>query len=191
MIPTSLSLLDQLRDPTDHEAWERLVTLYSPFLRYWLTRGGCPVPDTDDLLQEVLIRMVQQLPRFEHKRNGSFRKWLRVLANRQVVDYLRAKNRTHAMSIDLEQVISRFEDPKSDLGRKWDEEHNRYVVSRLLEMIRPDFEPKTWEAFYSLVICGDRGVDVAAKLGMTPDAVYTAKSRVLQRMEVLGRGLLD
>jgi RNA polymerase sigma-70 factor (ECF subfamily) len=49
-------------------------------------------------------------------------------------------------------------------------------------LIRADFEEHTWQAFWAVAVDGRPGTDVAAELGMTPGAVYVAKSRVLRRL---------
>jgi RNA polymerase sigma-70 factor (ECF subfamily) len=56
------------------------------------------------------------------------------------------------------------------------------LLHRALEMIRGEFEPKTWQAFWQTAVEGRAAADVAADLGMTPGAVRVAKSRVLHRL---------
>ena len=65
MDDTSLSLLDRLGQPDDGEAWQRLVEIYSPLLRGWLTRYEVQSADADDLMQDVLfvvMRSPQAIP---------------------------------------------------------------------------------------------------------------------------------
>jgi RNA polymerase sigma-70 factor (ECF subfamily) len=45
-----------------------------------------------------------------------------------------------------------------------------------------DFEPATCKACWEFVACGRAAADVAAELGMTVNAVYLAKARVLRRL---------
>jgi RNA polymerase sigma-70 factor (ECF subfamily) len=73
----------------------------------------------------------------------------------------------------------------------WDEEHDRHVIHRLLELLQPHFEPATWQAFHRLVRDGARAADVAAELGTTVNAVLLAKSRVLRRLRQEAAGLTD
>ena len=49
-------------------------------------------------------------------------------------------------------------------------------------MFRGDFEPSTWDAFWGVTIDRRPAVDVAAELGITLNAVYKAKARVLSRL---------
>ena len=53
MVPTSVSLLDRLQRQPDAESWQRLVQIYDPFIRRFLTDPALH-NDADDLLQDIL-----------------------------------------------------------------------------------------------------------------------------------------
>src|SRR5262245_46720792 len=75
----------------DPAAWEALATLCRPLMVSWLRRQGVPAGELDDLVQEVLLRVVRSLPQFDHSgRVGAFRAWLRVIACRRAQDYWRS-----------------------------------------------------------------------------------------------------
>jgi DNA-directed RNA polymerase specialized sigma24 family protein len=84
----------------------------------------------------------------------------------------------------FDEALAQLEDPQSRLSALWDEEHDRHVLRRLLELIRPDFEPATWQAFQGLVVDGRPSADVAAELNLSVNAVRIAKSRVLRRLRL-------
>jgi len=63
----------------------------------------------------------------------------------------------------------------------------RQLRLRALELIRAEFEDRTWQAFWRVTVDGQPTKDVAQELGVTPSAVRLAKSRVLRRLrEELG-----
>lgn len=63
------------------------------------------------------------------------------------------------------------------------------LLLRALELIRSEFEDKTFEAFRQSAVEGRAADDIAADLGMSPGAVRVAKSRVLRRLRLeLGEG---
>jgi hypothetical protein len=64
-------------------------------------------------------------------------------------------------------------------------------LKRLLELIEPDFQPATWQAFRRQVIDGISAETVAAELGLTVNAVLIAKSRVLSHLRRNAAGLVD
>jgi RNA polymerase sigma-70 factor (ECF subfamily) len=194
MAETSASLLQRLNDRSDSVAWQRLVDLYTPLIRSWLCRQGVSAEDADDLTQEVLGIVVREVGRFRHNgRAGAFRTWLRTIT----VNCLRVswRSRRHhfpaAGSPDIAAQLNQLEDPASDLSRRWDREHDEFVLQRLLDLIEPDFRPTVWRAFRRQVIDGASAETVAAELGLTVNAVLIAKSRVLSNLRRNAEGLVD
>ena len=57
--------------------------------------------------------------------------------------------------------------------------------------MQSDFETTTWQAFWAMAVDGLSAKAAAEKLGLTPAAVYTAKSRVLNRLRHELDGLLE
>ena len=74
-------------------------------------------------------------------------------------------------------ALDQLEDPASELSRRWDREHDGFVLQRLLGLIEPEFQPATWKAFRRHVIDGVPAENVAAELGLTVNAILIAKSR--------------
>jgi len=85
---------------------------------------------------------------------------------------------------------ARLEDPDDPLAREWDREHDLHITRKLLERLRSEFEPKTWELFRRFVLDGESAETVAAEQGTTANAVYIAKSRVLARLREEAAGLI-
>jgi RNA polymerase sigma-70 factor (ECF subfamily) len=76
--------------------------------------------------------------------------------------------------------------------RWYDEtEYRHELVGRAMQMLQPEFQPATWQAFWQSAVAGRRGREVAAELGLTVNAVYLARSRVLRRLREELSGLLD
>ena len=185
MQETSASLLERLRAGSDAEAWRRLVDLYTPLLHAWLRRYSLQQTDADDLVQEVLGTLVRELPAFHYNpARGAFRSWLRtILAHRlQAFFRTRKKSPQPAGGSDGALLLDQLADPHSDLSRLWNQEHDRHVARRLLAAIRADFEPTTWTAFERCTLEGKNASAVAAELGISVNAVFIAKSRVLRRL---------
>jgi RNA polymerase sigma-70 factor (ECF subfamily) len=191
MAETSISLLDRLRDQPDDASWRRLVKLYEPLLRSWLGRYVLQPADIDDLVQDVLAVVVQELPQFQHnRRTGAFRRWLRTILVNRLRPFWRARQ-SRPEAGDTNQMLEDLADPDSGLSRLWDEEHDRHVLGRLLELIRDEFTRPTWEAFLRVTLQGKDEEEVAAELGLSVHAVFVAKSRVLCRLRREAEGLLD
>ena len=190
ILETSLSLLDRLRQSPDDADWSRLVEAYSPLLRTWLLRSDVQAADADDLVQEVLLVVHRELPTFQHnQRRGAFRSWLRQIVVHRLRNFWRSRGRI-ATAGDDEQ-LRQLEDDGSHLSQLWDREHNVVVARKLLEMIESRFTETTRLVFRRLVIDGVDADTVSAETGLSLNAIFTAKSRVLRELRRLGQGLLD
>ncbi|MGE0605617.1 MAG: RNA polymerase sigma factor [Pirellulales bacterium] len=193
MDETSASLLDRLRLQPDGDAWTRLVELYTPLIRGWLVRHGLPPQECDDVVQDVLQIVVRRVPEFRRQRTGSFRTWLRAIAVNCLRDFWKTRHGEPAASGNSEfaQMLEQLADPNSGLSQQWDQEHDRHVSQKLLETIRPAFEARTWQAFQRVAIDGASADQTAAELGISVNAVFIAKSRVLNRLRQEAQGLVD
>ena len=58
-------------------------------------------------------------------------------------------------------------------------------------MIEPEFAASTWRAFRRVMVDGAAVEAVAAELGLSSNAIFIAKSRVLSRVRQVIRGLVD
>jgi RNA polymerase sigma-70 factor (ECF subfamily) len=192
-VETSNSLLVRARNG-DETAWERLAHLYRPLIVGWLRRHGVVHHDAEDLTQDILLSVARHLSDFMPSgRQGAFRCWLRTITVNRTRDFWKARSHRlpNVEAAGVEEFTRQLEDPESALSREWDQEHDRYVVQRLLEMMEQTFEAVTVRAFRRLVLEGASADQVADELGMSKGAVYVAKSRVLQRLRQEAEGLLD
>jgi RNA polymerase sigma factor (sigma-70 family) len=193
-VETSASLLERLRTaPNEEAAWRELDELYRPLIRRWLQKDPSLGADVEDITQEVMSVLVRELPGFQRQRIGSFRRWLRtVTAHRLAAHYRSRKNRPQALGeAPEESPLTQLADPNSELSRLWDEEHDRYVVRRLMDLIEPMFEPSTLAAFRRVMFDGVDPEQVADELGLSVSSVWLAKSRVLSRLRQEAKGLID
>jgi RNA polymerase sigma-70 factor (ECF subfamily) len=193
MSATSATLLERLRDPRDADAWGRLNDLYAPLIRAWAERLNVRGADADDLVQDVLTVVVRRFPEFVHpEKPGAFRGWLRAIAVNCAREAWRSRRLTPRApgGTDFGTYLARLEDPADELSREWDREHDLFVTRRLLDRIKPDFEPRTWQLFQEFAVDGRTADEVAAASRTTVNAVYIAKSRVLARLREEAGGLL-
>lgn len=184
---TSISLLKRLREPAADEAWRRFVALYTPLLFHWARNAGAQPPDDADLVQDILAHLVQKLPQFEYDQQHSFRAWLKTVALNRWRDEKRRWR--PPLCNGTESRLATLADPRSEEFEL--REHRGYLVRRALELMQSEFQPATWKACWETTVSGRRAADVAAELGMTENAVYVAKGRVLRRLRQELAGLLD
>jgi RNA polymerase sigma-70 factor (ECF subfamily) len=186
MNTTPVSLLERLRRPGDADAWPRFVELYSPLLFAWARREGLAEADAADLVQDVFALLVCKLPEFVHDGRRSFRAWLKTVAlNKLRENCRRAPPPGQAPDGVLDEVAG----PASEAF--WEAEYREHLAARALAVMRAEFQPATWKAFWELVVAGRPGADVARELGLSVNAVYIARSRVLRRLRQELEGLLE
>ncbi len=172
------------------------MMLYSPLVYRWCRYRGIAEADTLDISQEVFRSVYASLDSFEKAAAGhSFRGWLKTITANKITDYHRAKTRqpTAAGGTDANEWIEQATaEPNSpDDGDTDDESERVLILRRCLDMIRPEFKPSTWEAFWKVVIDEMEPAEVAQSVGISRNAVYLAKSHVLSRLTELFDQLVD
>ncbi len=177
MIDTPASLLYRLSQDPAGADWERFVRLFTPLLFRWAGRLGFAEHQADDLLQDVFLILLRRLPEFRYDPERSFRAWLWTVFRHAALSILQ---RRQPRPVD-EQALAMLASP--DESEQIDEaEYRRYLVERALMIVRADFPESTWRVFQLLVVEDRPGVEVAQTLGITPNAVYLARSRVMARL---------
>ncbi len=182
---TSKTLLQRLR-ANDSEAWRVMVQLYTPLVRHWATRGGVRGVDVEDVTQEVLQAAATHMENFRRDKPGdSFRGWLRGITRNMVLQHFRRSGRNPRGSggtsalVQLQEVADAA-NPEEDTDPV---EELDGLRRRALELVRSEFEERTWRAFWMTVVEGRAPADIAADMGVTPTAIRMAKSRVLRRLK--------
>jgi RNA polymerase sigma-70 factor (ECF subfamily) len=188
MNTTSVSLLERLRRPEAPEAWTRFVDLYSPLLYFWACRLGLREPDAADLVQDVFMLLLQKLPEFAYDRDKSFRSWLRTVLMNKWRE--RIRRQTVPLQPGNEGSLSDLAGP-DNVTALGEAEFQQHLMMRALQLMQAEFEPTTWKACWEFVVCDREASAVARELGITVNAVYLAKCRVLRRLRQELEGLLD
>jgi RNA polymerase sigma-70 factor (ECF subfamily) len=187
MLQTPLTLLERLRQPGDDAAWGRFVELYTPVLFTWARRCGEDEHDAADLLQEVFIALVQTLPTFTHNGQSRFRAWLRTLLLNKLRD--RKRRQTRAGRALAQRPCEEMLPDVAELF--WEADYHREVARRALELMQAEFAPTTWKACWDTIVQGRAVEQVAHELGITENAVYIGRCRVLRRLRQELGGLVD
>jgi RNA polymerase sigma-70 factor (ECF subfamily) len=168
---TPVTLLHRLRNQ-EPGAWERFIELFTSLLDRWAHRLGLNDNDAADLVQDVFLILLRRLPNFEYDATRSFRAWLRtVLVNRW-----KARSAHYSMPLNEHAANGDF---TSELAEAEDRAH---LVAMALRIMRSDFEPRVWQAFWAVTVEGRTPQSVAEELGMSVNSVYLARSRILARL---------
>lgn len=173
------------RDPG---AWARLVDQYSSLVYHRCRRAGLGSEDAADVLQSVMLKLAQHLPRFEKDgRPAAFRRWLATVTRTCIADLMRADG-DQARAAGGTDALIRLNGLQSPAPCDTDNSTAGMVQSsigellELLEEVEETVESTTWDAFRLTVFEHHTSVEAGARLQMTPAAVRLAKARVLQRL---------
>lgn len=186
--PTSSAMLRGLR-AWDPSAWERLVNLYGPLVYRWCRRAGLQPADSRDVGQEVFRAVMRGISQFHRDREGdTFRGWLRAITRNKISDCRRGTPPvlTGTRAVEGLGVATSPRDDAND-----DAAETGIVYRRALELIRGAVEERTWHAFWRVTVEGRPATEVAGELGISPNAVYLAKSHVLRRLREEFADLLE
>jgi RNA polymerase sigma-70 factor (ECF subfamily) len=177
---TNLSLLLRLRqDPSDRAAWRDFVERYGHRIYDWCRHWQLQDADAQDVTQNVLLILAEKLRDFTYDPSGSFRAWLKTVAQHAWNKY--AANLRRAGQGSGDSRVLPFLDSleaRDDLGAKLEEEFDRELLDLAMLRVAQRVEPHTWRAFQLLALDGLSGAAVATQLVMPVAMVYVAKSRV-------------
>jgi RNA polymerase sigma-70 factor (ECF subfamily) len=156
-----------------------------------MRRAGLREADSADRVQDVWHAVAAAFNRFRRdQHSGTFRGWLWTIARNKIRDHFRAirdqpaaAGGTHASQL-LHSVPD--QEPVDEAGTD-----DYSLLHRALDLIRPEFEDRTWQAFWRMTVDERPAAVVAAELGLAANAVHQAKFRVLRRLRQEMSGLVE
>ncbi|HEV3006324.1 MAG TPA: sigma-70 family RNA polymerase sigma factor, partial [Pirellulales bacterium] len=164
--------------------------LYGPLVYHWCGRWNLQDCDRADVFQEVFQAVSSHIGQFRKSKPGdTFRGWLRTITRNKVHDLFRRLGREPAAEGGTAAGMRLAQLPALDHDAPVDDDDlaETGLYRRAMELIRGEFEPRTWQAFWATAVDDRSAKDVGEELSMSPGAVRVAKSRVLQRLrEELG-----
>jgi RNA polymerase sigma-70 factor (ECF subfamily) len=178
---TNETLLARVRDPRDREAWAEFVSIYRPLLYRVGRRYGLQDVDAQNLVQDVLQKVTRQVERWESgKPAGGLRRWLTTVARNAAIDAIRrVRPDAPQGGTSVQELRERPDSSEAELQRELDRQAFRWAAAR----IRDEFTDSTWSAFWRTMVEGESCSEVAETAGRTLGSVYTARSRVMQRLK--------
>jgi len=175
---SSLALLEQARHGDSH-ALNRLLQRYLPRITRWasgrLPRWARDMSDTDDLVQDTLVRSVRNLSRFRPHGDGAIQAYLRTAVMNRIRDEVRRYNRQpDAAPLDSELAADDHSPLEEAIGRQMLDKYD-HALDRLTTEER--------ELVVARIEMGCSYSEIAEEMGRpSPDAARMAVSRALVRL---------
>jgi RNA polymerase sigma-70 factor (ECF subfamily) len=170
----------------DPQAWQRLFQLHGPLVYSRCRSCGLQPDDAADLVQEVFLAAMKSIPSFGPDRpNSSFRRWLWGITRNKLKDHWEARGRNPQAEGGsdaqrrIDELAGEGDEPSTGTEHAGEQAG---LMRRALELIRVDFQERTWKAFWRFEIDGQPAAEVGSELGMTANAVHVAASRVRRRL---------
>lgn len=194
---TSPTLLGELRDLKNHQAWARFVAQYKPLIDRWCVLRGLPPVDAEEVSAKVLYNLTRALLDFRYDPNQQFRGWLWKVVENAVRTYLRDQGRRFGErgsgDTDVQKALEQVETPEDveslveelDGAMSRDLDQAREAAARVQGRVKDH----TWQAYWLTVMENQDPKDVAQKLGLTAAKVYVYKNRVGKMLRTEGAAL--
>lgn len=178
---TSTDLLIGLKEAGNSTAWGQFVHRYrQPILRCAAGQGLSP-HDSEDVAQRALTAFSNAYQAGNYNRErGRLRDWLFGFVRIEIKNCRRQQAR-HAAG-DAEIGDPADEDRLSAL---WEQEWRQAVLQHCFEVVRREVQTQTFQAFELFALQGLAAREVAQRLGVSENAVFGAKRRVLRRIREL------
>lgn len=181
---TSVSLLGRVSSGAtrDQGAWSDFVDRYAPKVYAWCRAWGLQEADAQDVTQAVLLKLALQMDRFQYQAGGSFRGWLWTLARNAWLDWKTERGRRTTAPADAAEQLDRLE-ARDDLARRLEREFDLELLEEATRRVRARVAASTWEAYRLTAVEGEPAAAVSGRLGLSVDAVFKARSSVVQRLK--------
>ncbi len=181
---THASLLARLTAGADPMVWGEFLDRYGELIQSFARRQNLQAADCDDVVQDVLVALTQNMPRFTYDQSrGKFRSYLKTITLRAI---FKKKARRHG-ELNLEHIeeATRLAATDEAVEQNWELEWRNYHVRLAMRTIRTEFNASDCNAFERYAVAGEDAQTVAKELATSVNQVYQAKSRILKRLTAL------
>lgn len=187
---TRPSLLNRIRDWSDHSSWEEFHRLYRRFIHGLATRAGLSATEADEVVQEVLQNVAERIAEYEMRdRRGAFRRWLMNQTRWRISDKFRQRDQAADHFRGLQRGESGSDhDPIDDIPAEndvvdfWEVEWQQHILNTAMERLARQVPAKHFQAFELYSRQGWPVRRIASNLGMNAPTVYLIAHRLTKRL---------
>jgi RNA polymerase sigma factor (sigma-70 family) len=187
-------LADQARSGDTPEmsnagAWSDFIERYGDLIRGYCRKRGIDSANIEDILQDVMVNLIKAMPGFQYDPSkGRFRSYLLTITQHAMSKKVRQDHRAGALVLDERSSESNFGTHQDE---QWESEWRSYHIRRALATMEAEFSARDREAFMRYAVGSDSAQVVCSDLGLSLDALYQIKSRMLRRLSALVQSQVD
>jgi RNA polymerase sigma factor (sigma-70 family) len=174
--PTTGTILDWVRDPSDRSAWDAFAVRYLDRIRSWGRRNGLQEADAEDVAQGIVLLMRDKIGSYDRE-GGRFRDWLRTVTRHACMDFFRDAEKRRF------QPLSDDPPAREDLHRDLDDQTRTEVLRIALKDVRCEIPPRDWQIFEQTTFQKRPAAELAKEHGIGRSAVYMVKLRVREKVK--------
>jgi len=184
---TTTQILEDLASSNDALAWNSFRDHFYPVVVNFAKSLGLSSTYAEDAAQETMLSFLKAFRDGRYKREkGRLGSWVFGVARRVILNFRKRLPREHVIADD--STGTSFWDMIADANavkHTWETEWRRMVLERCLQQVRREFDSKVFKAFELYALSEKSVAEVVHTLGMSRNAIYIAKSRVLSRLRQL------
>ncbi len=178
------SLLVQVRDPANRDAWDLFARIYRPAIVRIAIARGLQHADAQDLSQQVLMAVASAIGSWEKRDETTrFRHWLSRVIKNAIINALTRRPMDQAVGgSSIEELLHEVVDRDEATTALLENQLRRELYLQAAALIKAEFRPESWQAF-ELSVAGELTIEqVAQLLGKSVGSIYTARSRIMFRL---------
>ena len=183
---TTTQVLEGLKESNDTIAWTSFRDHFYPVIFNFAKTLGLSETDAEDAAQETMLAFLKAFRDGKYIREkGHLSHWLFGVARRTILDFRRRLPREHFVADRTGTSFWGMLADEDSARRTWDTEWRYMVLERCLQQARRQLDQKVFKAFELYALLQKPLEEVCQTLGMSRNAVYIAKSRVLSKLRQL------
>lgn len=169
---------DFLSAPTP-DGWDRFVRRYARRIRRWCAKRLYRDDEAEDLLQEIWLKLHQNIETFDYRKTSRFRHWLSHVKHSVWADFLSRHHRRNVLSRagELEPDTSGDDSGVAELLDVMD------LVNTAETLARERVSDIRWKVYQTRVHKGKSARETAIEMSLTPATVDNYFSDVRREVE--------
>jgi RNA polymerase sigma-70 factor (ECF subfamily) len=186
---TKITLLERIRDGKDPIAWQSFSDRYWRLIFSCAKKRGCSDHTAEEIVQDVMLEVFRGREVFAYDpARGRFRDWLGTVVRNLVAKHRRQPaQRIRGIGSNADDGFSEEHEGHEDRpDALWESAYEQAMLTVLLDVVRREVTPQTYQAFELTAIRGLSGDQTAKITGLSQNAVYLSRKRVFERLRELG-----
>ena len=179
---TRLTLIERLRNQYDAAAWEDFSSTYKDYIYAVIIRMGFNLEDSEDLYQQILLKLWNTFPDFSYDKDKRFRSWIAQVTVNHCRDFIRtklAKKNTLGEDDEFRDYYYSVRLPEvEEISQK---EWELFVANKALANIRSKFTGPSVDVFCEFMD-GKQVADIAERYKVGTNAAHQMKVRVREKL---------